>query len=177
MILVRDATVADARGIAELRIAGWRAAYAGLVPQAMLDAMDADRETARRTERWTEFHGPGVHDLVAIDGAGDGGGVGESVVGWAVGGPARDDDAPAAGELYALYAAPDRIGEGIGHALIAEIERRLVADGHRSAMLWVLEGNARASAFYEAHGWHADGGAKLDGELRERRHVRALPTV
>jgi len=47
----------------------------------------------------------------------------------------------------------------------------------------VLDGNVRAAAFYERHGWHEDGVAKDDDELiagphpqtlRERRRVRRL---
>ncbi len=55
--------------------------------------------------------------------------------------------------------------------------------GFEHAHLWVLEGNDRAAAFYERHGWCEDGVAKDDDELiagphpqtpRERRRVRRL---
>jgi hypothetical protein len=47
----------------------------------------------------------------------------------------------------------------------------------------VLDGNVRAAAFYERHGWHEDGVTKDDDELisgpypqtlREHRRVRRL---
>jgi GNAT superfamily N-acetyltransferase len=164
---VRDATIDDAAGIARVRVETWRAAYGGLVPQDMLDRMDVDRETARRMEHWDELHADDrVHDLVAV--------VDGEVVGWALAGPARDHDAPASGELYAIYARADRWSRGVGHALLAEAERRLRADGHDAAYLWVLLGNARATAFYESHGWRCDDGVKVEEGMHERRFVRSL---
>lgn len=164
---VREATIDDAAGIARVRIETWRAAYAGLVPQAMLDRMDVQRETERRTELWHEAHAhPHVHELVAVA---DG-----EVVGWAAIGPAREEVDGATGELYAIYALSERWSRGVGHALLMEAERRLRADGHARVYLWVLEGNERAQRFYEQHGWMPDGGVKVDGELSERRHVRDL---
>lgn len=164
---IRDASIDDAAGIARLRVETWRAAYGGLVPQEVLDRMDIERETGRRMEHWHEMHADArCHDLVAVA---DG-----EVVGWAMCGPAREADAPASGELYAIYARSDRWSRGVGNALLMEAERRLRADGHDRAYLWVLLGNARATSFYEAHGWHADGGAKTEEGLHELRHVREL---
>ena len=70
-------------------------------------------------------------------------------------------------------------GTGIGRALIVEAERRL-AEHHAEATLWVLVGNVRAQRFYEAAGWHPDGGAQRDRvwgvavtEVRYRKRVIA----
>lgn len=164
---IRDATVDDVAGIAKVRVETWRAAYDGLVPQEILDRMDIERETARRMEHWDDMHADArCHDLVAVA---DG-----EVVGWAMCGPARDADAPATGEVYAIYAHASRWSRGVGNALLLELERRLIADGHTSAYLWRLVGNDRADHFYEAHGWHADGGEKAEEGMRELRHVRLL---
>ncbi|WP_404312011.1 GNAT family N-acetyltransferase [Agrococcus terreus] len=162
---VREATIGDAAGIARVRVETWRAAYAGLVPQAMLDRMDIQREAERRAELWDEHHDhPHKHELVAVA---DG-----EVVGWAAFGPAREALPGVPAELYAIYALSERWSRGVGHALLTESERRLVADGHPAAYLWRLEGNDRAARFYEAHGWAHDGGRKVDGDLCELRHLR-----
>lgn len=170
---IRDATIDDVAGIARVRVETWRAAYGGLVPQEILDRMDIERETARRMEHWDDMHADArCHDLVAV--------VDGEVVGWAMCGPARDADAPAAsdvratGEVYAIYAHASRWSRGVGNALLLELERRLVADGHAAAYLWRLVGNERAEHFYEAHGWHADGGEKAEEGMLELRHVRSL---
>ncbi|WP_347754581.1 GNAT family N-acetyltransferase [Agrococcus sp. ProA11] len=164
---IRDATVDDVAGIARVRVETWRAAYGGLVPQDILDRMDVERETARRMEHWDDMHAdPRCHDLVAVA---DG-----EVVGWAMCGPARDADAPATGEVYAIYAHSSRWSRGVGQAMLSELERRLIGDGHTTAYLWLLLGNERAEHFYEAHGWHADGGEKTHEGLVEQRMIRQL---
>lgn len=164
---VRDASIDDAAGIAKVRVQTWRTAYRGLVPQSVLDRMDVQREAERRVELWEEHHADARrHELVAVA---DG-----EVVGWAMCGPAYDRVEGVTGELYAIYAMQDRWSRGVGHALLAESERRLAADGHERAYLWVLAGNERAATFYEQHGWHEDGGEKVEQGMHERRRVRTL---
>ncbi|KAA9107635.1 GNAT family N-acetyltransferase [Microbacterium rhizomatis] len=174
MLTVRPATIDDARAIAAVRISSWRVAYAGLIEQDVLDAMDIERESTRRAELWTEYHAdPRGVDLIAeSDGV---------AVGWASYGPSRE--AADEGELYALYAVPDRWATGVGHALMTEVERALRLS-FTIAHLWVLDGNERAASFYERHGWTEDGRSKTEVRdaapgrpayaLRERRRVRDL---
>lgn len=152
-LVVRAATAADAAGIARVQIDGWRFAYRGLVPRRMLDTMDL----TERTARWVELVAggrviPGGRDLVAVR---DG-----EVCGFACTGPVRPQDGhptDATGELYALYAAPRRIGTGVGRALLAEAVGLMRGDGHAAAVLWVFRGNARARRFYARAGWTPDG--------------------
>lgn len=174
-LLVRSSTVADARAIATVRVLTWRVAYEGLLSPALLGRMDLEREAHVRAARWDEHHAdPRRHELVAErDGA---------VVGWAAGGPGRDDDLPGWGELYALYALPHAWSTGVGHALMVESEARLRRAGFANASLWHLDRNERAAAFYERHGWTTDGRSKIDERLsdavpvRERRRIRRLGT-
>ena len=42
--------------------------------------------------------------------------------------------------------------QGVGRALMSAVARDLLARGHASATLWVLEGNGSARRFYEALG-------------------------
>lgn len=58
-------------------------------------------------------------------------------------------------ELHRLYVSSDARGGGIGAQLMEELQARLPAD--LRYMLLVLEGNDRAVAFYEKHGFHIDG--------------------
>jgi hypothetical protein len=50
LISVRRAVAGDARAIAEVQVAGWEAAYRGLVPDAFLDAFTVEVRTARWVE-------------------------------------------------------------------------------------------------------------------------------
>jgi GNAT superfamily N-acetyltransferase len=87
---------------------------------------------------------------------------GGEVVGFVSVGPAADADLDASdcGEIRAIYLKPDRWRGGIGRLLCKQGERVLRSEGYRSAILWVLEGNAGARRFYEAMGYHGDGGRK-----------------
>src|SRR5881398_2402612 len=108
MAKVRRATPADALGIAEVNVASWRGAYAGLLPQPFLDSLSVES----RTGQWRrQLEDPSVVALVAVD-------AGDSVIGFASTGPSRDADADdSTGELYAIYLHPSAWGSGIGAAL------------------------------------------------------------
>jgi GNAT superfamily N-acetyltransferase len=175
-VTVRAATRSDTRAITQVRIESWRAAYAGLIDQRVLDAMDLDREAAQRAERWDEYHADprSIELLAEVDG---------DPAGWASLGPSIDDDLPGDGQIFAIYARPGFWSAGVGHALLADAEERLRAAGFERAHLWVLEGNERAASFYERHGWREDGTVKDDDglirgphpqTLRERRRIRDL---
>jgi ribosomal protein S18 acetylase RimI-like enzyme len=175
-VTVRLATKEDVHAIATVRVETWRAAYPGLIDQVVLDRMDVDREAARRAELWDQYHSDprGAEVIAEVEG---------ELAGWAVVGPSLDDDLPEDGHVYAIYALPAFWSAGVGHALMLDAEARLRGAGFESAHLWVLEGNERAAAFYERHGWHEDGMVKDDEELirgphpqtlRERRRVRRL---
>ncbi len=60
-------------------------------------------------------------------------------------------------ELVELYVDPFFQGEGIGGALLDDFEAQAAAAGATSAMLWVLEKNAAARAFYSKHGFRQTG--------------------
>jgi GNAT superfamily N-acetyltransferase len=175
-VTVRLAAREDARAIATVRIETWRAAYEGLIDQAVLDRMNVDREAQRRAELWEHYHSDarGAELIAEVDG---------ELAGWAAMGPSLDEDLSADGQIYAMYALPSFWSAGVGHALMVDAESRLRAAGFESAHLWVLQGNERAGSFYERHGWREDGAVKDDDDLirgphpqtlRERRRVRRL---
>jgi GNAT superfamily N-acetyltransferase len=76
-----------------------------------------------------------------------------NIVGVAGGGPAADDDADTGVELdlQVLYVLSGHYGTGLAAKLL-----ETVLTG-RDALLWVLENNPRAQAFYAKHGFVADG--------------------
>jgi ribosomal protein S18 acetylase RimI-like enzyme len=162
-IAVRRALPDDAEGLARVHVRTWQIAYAGLVPQAVLDSLDI----AARTTRWRailEGLDQQGRTWVAIEG--------DEVIGFSSSGPARGDDPPWPLELWALYVRPKRHGSGAG-ALLAD-----AALGELPAFLWVLEGNARAIRFYEKIGFALDGARKDDEvggvTLHELRMVRGI---
>lgn len=164
---IRDAVAADARAIAEIRVASWRAAYAGIVPASILDGLHVERTDAWMSARIDD---PGTRGTLVIEGD-DG-----RPAGYALIAPTTDADAAGLGEVEAIYLAPDARGRGLGRPLLDAAADRLADGGFRVAVLWVLTANLPARRFYERAGWAPDEAARMldfDGtpieEIRYRR--------
>jgi GNAT superfamily N-acetyltransferase len=170
---VRRADVADAAQIALVHVRSWQAAYRGLLPQGLLDQLDPEARAGRwqRILRELDWSAAGAHVSV-LDG---------QVCGFAHFGPSRDaaDERRRVGEVVAIYLLPEAWGRGLGRDLMASALSGLAAAGYGSAMLWVLDGNARARRFYARGGWREDGGVKQDeilgARVTEVRYARGLP--
>jgi ribosomal protein S18 acetylase RimI-like enzyme len=168
---IRPAEATDARAIAAVHVASWRAAYVGLVPDAFLAGLSVDEREGMWRDNLAKSEWPARGTLVLLRDA--------AVVGFASVGPSRDDDtAPGTGELWAIYLHPDAWGTGCGRRLMSEALARLDDAGFDRATLWVLTGNDRARRFYEAAGWSADGAVRTETRprfvLNEVRYVRTL---
>jgi GNAT superfamily N-acetyltransferase len=138
---VRRAGSDDGHAIAEVQVETWRAAYDGVMPQAVLDGLDVD-ERALWWKRSVVAEGYAA--FVADQG--------DHVVGFVSVGPCSD--AEHAGELHAIYVRPDVWGTGAGLALMdAGVD--WLAERWPEAVLWVAEKNPRARRFYERYGWIA----------------------
>lgn len=139
----------------------WQAAYEHVFGAERLAGIDV----ARRQVGWERALANPERDAFVFEDDG-------AVVAFAGSFPSRDPDA--AGELGEIYALPEAWGKGIGHALMDACLTALRERGHADAILWVLEDNPRARAFYEREGWALDGGAKTDVflgvEVREVRY-------
>lgn len=174
---IRPAVVADAPGIARVHVLSWQAAYAGLLPAAVLDGLSVERRAAG-WGRSLRDPSPRRHVLVATEGGGSDG-QDAVTVGIAEVGAAADADSDATtGELRVLYLLPDRWRRGLGRRLQDAALDALRGEGFTRATLWVLRTNSRAQAFYRATGWSPDDaarqeefrGAVLD-EVRFRRDL------
>jgi GNAT superfamily N-acetyltransferase len=160
---LRQAVGEDARAIAAVHVVTWQVAYDGIIPADVLDGLSIEH----RASKWREtIAGLGSGERLEV--AEDGG----RVVGFAFTGACKDEDAFGLGELYAIYVAPSHWGRGAGPALLASARETLVGAGHDRAVLWVLEDNKRARAFYERDGWVPDGAVKSYGEGGGVRAVR-----
>lgn len=169
-LLVRDMTIEDCEAVATIRVRGWRSAYAGLMPQAHLDAMSIAEDAERRRGFFAE--GNEVVNVVAER-------ADLGVIGWAAYGPYRENGIRLArAELYAIYVLPERKGTGAGRALMSEVLARAGAAGHPDLALWVLRENAPARRFYARAGFRPDGAEEpfeVDGvPVPEVRYARPL---
>jgi ribosomal protein S18 acetylase RimI-like enzyme len=135
--MIRAATLEDARAIAEVHVASWREGYRGLMPDQYL----AELSVAQRVALWETILSDGQTVVLVASGGGD------PIAGFVAFNPEK-------GEIGALYVDPPRLRSGVGTALLAAVHERLA--GKPEIVLWVLDGNDAARAFYERHGYEAD---------------------
>ncbi|TDU91464.1 ribosomal protein S18 acetylase RimI-like enzyme [Kribbella voronezhensis] len=159
MLTVRPAQPNDLYGAAVARVASWRGAFTGLVPQDFLDAMDP----AKIAAGWAESITAGRSRLYVAA-------AGDRIVGYSGMGPAREGPADA-GELYALFVHPDWWGTGAGRLLTDAAITDLRGEGCTEVWLWVLEANARARAFYRRYGF-AETAARASSSLGKLPELR-----
>lgn len=162
-MIVRDLRPGEGRRFEEVRIAGWRAAYAGILHPDLLRDLALDEERVAWRERWLADPPAGQVTLVAdVDGV------------VAAGAFLRPTDEGAA-ELASLYVDPDRRGTGLGMALL---EAGFARMPQPEQVLWVLEGNAPARRFYASRGFAPTGERQvlpLLGDPVEVRYRRVSP--
>jgi GNAT superfamily N-acetyltransferase len=155
-------------------VAGWRTAYAHILPAAFL----AGLSEADRAARWRSRLGASALQdsptFVAVDAE-------DAVVGFAHTGPLRDDDLASDGraEVYTLYVDPPRWRGGIGRSLMAAVESFWAPRTIHELFVWVFEANQAARTFYASLGFAPDGVTQVDDfggaqpvEVRYRRSLR-----
>jgi ribosomal protein S18 acetylase RimI-like enzyme len=173
-VWIRAAIERDAEAVARVHVESWRSTYRGLVPDDYLAGLSVER----RADNWRRLITEAGADrgvLVLVDNGPQGDG---EVIGFCHYGPTRDDDVEGAGEVTSIYLVGDRWRRGGGTQLLDAAVSAMAAAGYATATLWVVDGNDRARAFYEARAWVHDGAVKVDDretfQLRELRYVRAL---
>jgi GNAT superfamily N-acetyltransferase len=161
--VIRPATVADARVLAELEVRAWRWAYVDIVAEPDMITVD------EREAHWS------ASASGAIEGAIEGAFVAEvggRVVGVVQVGPDGDD--PSVGRVCGLDVEPAAQGAGVGATLYDHAVVQLRAAGFAAAVVWLFEANGHARGFYERRGWTADGATRTTVGAPELRHRQTL---
>jgi L-amino acid N-acyltransferase YncA len=175
---VRLARPDDAEAIADAHVRGWLTTYRGHVPDSILDGLSVERRTTFwrdtiRAETEAAAASPavaaspgvaaslGVPATTAVAAAARTWVVEEAgrVCGFASSGPVRDQPGAlaAAGEVFAIYLAPEARGRGLGRALFEHVVDDLRGRGFAPIVVWVFEANTATRRFYEAAGFQLDG--------------------
>jgi GNAT superfamily N-acetyltransferase len=160
-VLIRPIRDVDAEAMGRVHAKVWHETYDGLISSATLENVSP----RRMAELWTHYTTQGDehrHAAALVNG---------EIVGFAATGPARDDDAPAARELYFVYLLDSWHRKGIGRALFDA-----VVDDDEPLYLWLAERYPGARTFYEKRGFRLDGARRdepfLGETLTEVRYVR-----
>jgi GNAT superfamily N-acetyltransferase len=152
-LLIRRATPADARAIAEIGVRSWQAAYRGILPAGFLAGLSITAREIAWESMLDADEADEADDAPCWMAERDG-----TAIGYLASGPPRDDDVPLpAAEVYAIYVSPDAWRSGAGRALIMTAVAHWQALGIETLALWALEANTAGRAFYEALGWRTDG--------------------
>ena len=159
-MIVRPAKLEDSVTIGKIYCDSWKAAYKGIMPQDLLDALTPDDRTINPANYLVLESEEGV------------------VFGLANLGSSRDKERPDWGELRAIYLLPEYWRKGSGTALFQGAEAELGRRGYSRYFLWVLTENVRARRFYEKMGMRLSGREQsftLGGkELWECRYEKEL---
>jgi len=166
-IKVREANTGDAGKIAEVYVTSWRATYADIIPEPLLNALSI-RELALE---WTsKIESENEFIFVAESDAG--------IIGFAHIGSNKDEDLAdetlETVELHALYFHPSTINQGFGTQMWGIIEESLIG---KLVVLWALESNNSAHHFYIKHGFEQDvipGEYAFQGQLFPKVRYRKL---
>jgi ribosomal protein S18 acetylase RimI-like enzyme len=139
VIAMRPATEADAPEVALIWFEGWRDAHLGHVSEEVVSVRTEASFRSRASGRVADT------TVATIDG---------EVAGFSM---VVDD------EVEQVYVARTHRGTGLAVALLATAEEIVAANGHESAWLAVVAGNARARRFYERNGWIDAGPIDYEG--------------
>ncbi|KQZ15189.1 MULTISPECIES: GNAT family N-acetyltransferase [unclassified Mesorhizobium] len=137
---IRKAEPRDAREIADVHMEAWRGAYAGIIPHRALSSM-----INRRGADWWANAIRRAATVLVVE-------IGGNIAGYATIGRNRARELRQQGEIYELYLRPEYQGIGLGSRLFAAARRALADNGLRGMVVWALEDNANALAFYTGAG-------------------------
>lgn len=137
--ILRPARPEDAAAVAEVNITTWRDAYAGLLPEEVINTR---KLTPERIDIWQKRIANAAFFYVAETSAGQ-------IVAMAWGAPTdSNDETPWPYQLHALYVLPRYQKRDIGRQLM---EKFSAYTGGTPFYLYMLAGN-RAAAFYRQTG-------------------------
>jgi lincosamide nucleotidyltransferase A/C/D/E len=142
-VAVRSATVDDVPAACIIRMRSWRAAYTGLMPQPVIDALDIG--TMWSTWRASVQHPTSPSTRLFV------GGPPSAVHAYAWVRP--DDGSRTAAQVGALYSDPTAWGTKAGWTVLSTAVAFLRGQGFDDLTLWMLKGNERARRFYDRAGW------------------------
>jgi ribosomal protein S18 acetylase RimI-like enzyme len=137
---IRRAAPADAEAIAQVHYEAWMGAYAGIIPHRALNAM-----LGRRRSAWWARAIRRTATVLVVE-------LGGEIAGYATLGRNRAEGLPQQGEIYELYLRPQYQGLGLGTRLFAAARAQLAAHGLKGLVVWALEDNVNALAFYSGAG-------------------------
>jgi ribosomal protein S18 acetylase RimI-like enzyme len=145
---IRQATVKDGRGLAQVQVDSYRTAYTGLFPEPYLDRFSYEEQE----QDWLDLLTGGMDDILLVAVSAE-----DRVIGYVLARAAPDLFPGYDAEILALHVRQSLQRKGIGKALLRRAVQELEARGCASVMLWTLKGNP-------VRRWYERLGGKVIGE-------------
>lgn len=151
--MIRVAELKDISEIAKIHAQGWHNTYDELLPSYILEKT-THQLMLEKWQNWFNSDSHKIHVFVENN----------DIIGFVHTCLPRQIQFPPAdfSELYHLYLAEFSIGKGVGRKLFEYAKHHLKSNGYNGMLLWTLEGNNKAKAFYESHGMAQDGARRDD---------------
>ncbi|CBQ69121.1 related to Acetyltransferase [Sporisorium reilianum SRZ2] len=137
------ATEADVEAICRICSSSWRCSYSKLLSIHLIEAIIAKYYTHDRIQSEIAPAMPHWSGYIVVD----------DKHGHVVAVGAGAMSSATAGELYVLYADPDRRGKGFGSAVLELLTNQQVAAGASEQWVSVQKGNTLGLPFYLARGF------------------------
>ena len=137
---IRRAEPEDAAAISDVHLHAWTGAYAGIIPHGALSRM-----IARRGVQWWDHAIRRAASVLVVE-------IGGVIAGYATLGRNRAKELAQQGEIYELYILPEYQGIGLGSRLFDAARVTLEDHGLNGMVVWALEENDIAQAFYFSRG-------------------------
>lgn len=140
-MIIRQAKLNDATGIAKVHVDSWRTTYKGIIPDDFLNNLSYEQ----RTELWKRnIAKEDNYVVVAENNKGQ-------IVGFADAWKRETNLVENTSDLTSIYLLEEYQGEGIGKKLLKELFANFKQLGYRKIFVEVLEEN-RTRYFYEYYG-------------------------
>ena len=166
-MIIRKAEKRHAQQLAHLHIASWKSAYRTIISDEILNQLDE----VKRAESFEKSFELRLGETYVLE-------ENNIIVGFTTFDNCRDDDKGiTTGEIWGVYISPDHWRKGYGTKLTDFAESILLSWNKKEIVLWVLENNYEARAFYEKIGYKLEGKSKILkrlGNLRAVRYIKRL---
>ena len=139
-VIIRKVKYGDIEQIVDINIKDWKIVYKGIIDDEILDNLNREE----KIKKWREHYNIG-NVIVAEENG--------TILGYC----RYDDNAiyentDIDSEIIAIYVDCDKLGNGIGRALIEYVKKDLKNKNKTKMVIWCLEKNQNERKFYEKMG-------------------------
>lgn len=138
--MIRQGKISDSNQIVNIKIDSWNDTYKGLMPNAILENMNYEKEHSKYIKNFNN------RKIKVYEDKGE-------ILGYAYYGSKNDDEKAdmkeCTSEIYALYVKKKSRRLGIGTKLISSIFDELKKENNEKVLLWCVKGNEKAINFYQ----------------------------